>query len=219
MIKRSFVYLMLATTVNGCSTVDFSGLDAKSEFSCKAPQGVSCKSVSGIYANSVAGSLPAQKVNEDEPQKNTDKKSVSGNTTYDQYDKSESLVAKMKVPSSGTPYRSQDTIMRVWIAPWQDTDDRLHDQHYIYTTIKSGSWLIEANRKRIKDEYKSVKPLKQQRQEVDDSDTDHQPSSQLERKSRTSTNGIQAQQQAQKFVMDAVNKNQFQAETQDGNVQ
>lgn len=219
MNKQSIIGVVMASALSACSTVDFSGLDAKSEFSCKAPQGVSCKSVSGIYANSVAGSLPAQKVNEDDPQKNNDKKNTSGNQAYDQYEKSESLVAKMRVPSSGTPYRSQDTILRVWIAPWTDTDDRLHDQHFIYTTIKSGSWLIEANRKRIKDEYRSVKPLKKQRPEAEESDNDHQGSTQLERKSSASARDIQAQQQAQRFVMDAVNKNQMHEDNADGNAQ
>lgn len=209
-MTRTLLIFSLVSMMSGCAVVDFSGLDAKSEFSCKAPQGVSCKSVSGIYANSILGNLPAQKVHEEESSANdTQKKgskATSGNSVYDQYEKSESLVSKMKAPHSGMAYRTQDVVLRIWIAPWEDADDRLHDQHYIYTAVKSGSWLIEANRKRIKDEYKSVKPIKKNSAEpVEDDAIEKMGTSRTTSPSAASN---AAQMNAQRFVMDAAAKAQ-----------
>ena len=47
--------------LSGCSSM--SGFDAKSEFACKAPDGILCESMSGIYANAQAKNLPGQRVN------------------------------------------------------------------------------------------------------------------------------------------------------------
>ena len=211
-MTRTLLIFSLIGVISGCALVDFSGLDAKSEFSCKAPQGVSCKSVSGIYANSILGNLPAQKVHEDEslakdPQKKGGQ-ATSGNSVYDQYEKSESLVSKMKAPHSGMAYRTQDVVLRIWIAPWEDAEDRLHDQHYIYTAVKSGSWLIEANRKRIKDEYKSVKPIKKNVGEPVEKEDDDKEKIGTSRTTSPSAASNAAQMNAQRFVMDAAAKAQ-----------
>ncbi|MDE2430828.1 MAG: TraV family lipoprotein, partial [Burkholderiales bacterium] len=56
------LYLAIAasfTVLSGCS---FSGLDAKSSFSCKAPDGVLCESMTGVYANASLNNLPSQRI-------------------------------------------------------------------------------------------------------------------------------------------------------------
>src|SRR5258706_11168999 len=49
----------LALLATGCANI--TGLDGKSSYSCKAPDGVKCDSVSGNYYNSVQNNLPSQR--------------------------------------------------------------------------------------------------------------------------------------------------------------
>jgi conjugal transfer pilus assembly protein TraV len=128
-----------ALILTGCGSM--SGLDAKTSFSCKAPDGVLCESMTGIYANAEANNLPGQRVNhkaDAEPARQAD----SGVLT--------------KPITSGTPIRTAPLVLRVWFAPWEDTDGDLHDQSYVYLTVDSGKWLIEHNRRRIRDAYRPV---------------------------------------------------------------
>ena len=129
----------------GCSNM--SGLDAKDSFSCKAPDGVLCESMTGIYANAQQNNLPGQRVthkgNESELSRAKVANPDSGVLTKPIY--------------SGMPIRSAPLVLRVWFAPWEDTDGDLHDQSYVYLPVDSGRWLIEHNRRRIQDSYRPVR--------------------------------------------------------------
>ena len=129
--------------LSGCSSM--SGFDAKSEFACKAPDGILCESMSGIYANAQAKNLPGQRVNArgEAPVALSQAKAGSNVMTKPIY--------------SGTPIRSAPRLLRVWFAPWEDTDGDLHDQSYVYLPVDSGRWLIEHNRRRIQDNYRPVR--------------------------------------------------------------
>lgn len=129
--------------LSGCSSM--SGFDAKSEFACKAPDGILCESMSGIYANAQAKNLPGQRVNArgEAPVELSQAKGGSNVMTKPIY--------------SGTPIRSAPRLLRVWFAPWEDTDGDLHDQSYVYLPVDSGRWLIEHNRRRIQDNYRPVR--------------------------------------------------------------
>lgn len=129
--------------LSGCSSM--SGFDAKSEFACKAPDGILCESMSGIYANAQAKNLPGQRVNArgEAPVELSQAKGGSNVMTKPIY--------------SGTPIRSAPRLLRVWLAPWEDTDGDLHDQSYVYLPVDSGRWLIEHNRRRIQDNYRPVR--------------------------------------------------------------
>lgn len=129
--------------LSGCSSM--SGFDAKSDFACKAPDGILCESMSGIYANAQAKNLPGQRVNArgEAPVELSQAKAGSNVMTKPIY--------------SGTPIRSAPRLLRVWFAPWEDTDGDLHDQSYVYLPVDSGRWLVEHNRRRIQDNYRPVR--------------------------------------------------------------
>lgn len=129
--------------LSGCANM--SGLDAKSDFACKAPDGILCESMSGIYANAQAKNLPGQRVN------------PRGEAPVDLSQAKVSSGVMTKPIYSGTPIRSAPRLLRVWFAPWEDTDGDLHDQSYVYLPVDSGRWLIEHNRRRIQDNYRPVR--------------------------------------------------------------
>lgn len=168
-------FIALAATgalFTGCAST-MSGLgESSSSFACKAPEGVTCKSVTGIYSNAAQHNLPAQmsKSKETTAARNEDK-SVKLNSYYDDKARGDQLaqmnpskaseLAKMPAslmttPQSGDPIRSLPLTLRIWLAPWIDADGDLHDQHYVYSTVHNGEWLIEANQSAIKDKYKAV---------------------------------------------------------------
>ncbi len=128
----------------GCGS--FSGLDASTQFACKAPDGILCESMSGIYANAVAQNLPGQRGHRDPA--NNPPVAVAASAP----------AALPRALSSGAPIRSPARVLRIWIAPWEDSDGDLHDQSYVYLTVDTGRWVIEHNRRRIQDTYRPVRP-------------------------------------------------------------
>ena len=126
---------------------NLSGLDAKNSFACKAPDGVLCESMTGIYTNAQAHNLPGQRVTHGHAQTEASHAQVAA---------SASGVLTRSI-YSGTPIRSAPLVLRVWFAPWEDTDGDLHDQSYVYLPVNNGKWLIEHNRRRIQDAYRPVR--------------------------------------------------------------
>lgn len=133
------IALMLPTVLVGCAST-MTGLDGGSQFSCKAPDGVTCSSLSGVYANAVANNLPALR------------KNGKGESTDKVETKQSDITGR--APVSGDPIRTQPKVLRVWIAPWEDTDGDLHDQSFIYVMTDPGRWKIEHHQKRIIDRYR-----------------------------------------------------------------
>jgi conjugal transfer pilus assembly protein TraV len=137
------VVTLAVMALSACSSM--SGYDAKSSFACKAPDGILCESMSGIYANARAYNLPGQRVNGRSVAEAEPSRANAGGAV------------KTRPIESGTPIRSAPRVLRVWFAPWEDSDGDLHDQSYVYLPVDSGRWLIEHNRRRIQDSYRPVR--------------------------------------------------------------
>lgn len=160
---------LAASSLAGCA--NYSGLDADSNFACKAPDGVTCMSVSGIYANAKASNLPGQRkrdegsTGEKGHQPKAEERPVQHN-----YNSPEMNLAKavggekaspksMSAQNSGSPLRTPERILRVWLAPFEDQEGDLHDQKYFYVTVTPGAWTIEANRVNIRSKFQQIYPL------------------------------------------------------------
>lgn len=137
--------VLASVVLAGCGSM--TGLDAKDKFSCAAPDGILCESMSGIYANAQQNNLPGQQVN---------RKGDTGKLSRAKVNDQENGVLTKPI-YSGTPIRSAPLVLRVWFAPWEDTDGDLHDQSYVYLPVDNGRWLIEHNRRRIQDAYRPVR--------------------------------------------------------------
>jgi conjugal transfer pilus assembly protein TraV len=129
------------TVLSGCSSL--SGLDAKDAFTCKATGGVSCESMTHIYNRTQAGTLPAQ-------QTQPAAKAVEAQSSYRSREAPALLGTTM---TSGQPLRSQQQVVRLWIAPWIDVDGDLHDASYVYMSVGQSRWLIEHTRQQIMTSY------------------------------------------------------------------
>lgn len=145
-LRKNVLAVVASLGISGCMSM--SGYDASSQFACKAPDVVLCESMSGIYANAEAHNLPGQRGHRAVPAR--DVRPTASNTQYQ---------AVMTTPIySGTPIRSAPKVLRVWFAPWEDSDGDLHDQSYLYLPVDGGRWLIEHNRRRIREAYQPVRP-------------------------------------------------------------
>lgn len=132
----------------GCAST-LSGLGGNDKYACKAPDGVLCTSVAGVYSNSVQNNLPSQRL-EKPPASPATKSTPPGRT-----------VPSAMPAGDGTALRSTPRILRVWIAPWEDTDGDLHEQSFLYVVVDSGRWLIEHKRSAIRNEFAPITPPRQ----------------------------------------------------------
>ena len=132
--------LLLALT--GCAGM-MSGLDGQGKFSCKAPDGISCASLSGVYANAVQNNLPGQR---------TTAEAAKGQQPLQKITR--------QTPSSGEPIHSAQQVRRVWLAPWEDDEEVLHDQSYFYLVVDPGQWQVEYSRRKASEAYRPVAPPK-----------------------------------------------------------
>lgn len=150
----------------GCGSM--SGLDASSNFSCKAAPGVTCQSISGVHQNAIAGNLPFQKqgdasINANAPDsKSSDEHKPATYGTVKYEDKAKMSPRDMVATSSGMPVRQPPLVLRVWMAPYEDEAGDLYDQSYFYAMVHSGRWMIEANRSSISNQFRPIYPLNRQ---------------------------------------------------------
>ena len=143
--------LAAITTLGGCAA-NLSGVGGETTFKCKAPDGVQCQSVSGTYANARVGNLPSQQ----SPGAST---VLAPGLTATSLALAPSALSPSRIRDAAAfgAIRSDPTIIRIWIAPWEDADGDLMDQTYVYMPLDTGHWLIEHNRQRIKREFAPVR--------------------------------------------------------------
>jgi conjugal transfer pilus assembly protein TraV len=108
-------------------------------------------SATGVYTNSLADNLPSQhsvaSSSEDTPASSTSSSSAGSK---------DSIIRRAQIPGTGTAIRSAPRVLRLWVAPWEDSDGDLHDQFYVYLTIDPGRWVIEHQRSKIQNQYSTT---------------------------------------------------------------
>ena len=132
LIITPFIVLFLVT---GCT----------SKFACQETiDGVQCKNLGAVYNQRVLGEGEAQTATSVYDKKVIGQKKESGVTK----NPSELSEAEKVVRNLGTdkirPLRIPPTIVKIWIAPWEDSDGDLHKPGDVYCEIseKRGRWLF-----------------------------------------------------------------------------
>jgi len=142
--------LGLMGSFSGCSNL--SGLGGSAEMTCAAPPGMPCQSVSGVHANASAGTLPSQRGVSAPPPADATAAQAAPAAGQPQTRMTPLLAAGDDGAALGA-IRSDPTLIRIWIAPWEDTDGDLHSDSYLYLQVDSGRWLIEHNRERVRRQF------------------------------------------------------------------
>jgi conjugal transfer pilus assembly protein TraV len=157
--------------LSGCAS-NLSGVGGTPTYACKAPAGAQCTSVSGVYANAGQGArqllgsdapravgsgalatpvadatshgpvvrsgagAPAPKASAVETRPAP--APASGATTV------APTAPSGAVPAQSTAaLRTAPRVLRLWIAPWEDSDGDLHEASTVHVLIDHGRWLIE----------------------------------------------------------------------------
>jgi conjugal transfer pilus assembly protein TraV len=120
--------------LSGCAST-LSGVGGTATYACQAPVGAQCTSVSGVYAN--AGQGARQLLGSQQP-RSVASGALGGAPT--------ASIITTPVPSSAVApaaLRTAPRVLRLWIAPWEDSDGDLHEASTVHVLIDHGRWLIE----------------------------------------------------------------------------
>jgi len=91
------------------------GCSAK--YGCPAPDGVTCKSMTEVYH--AAGEV-GKSMGKEAPEK----------------------YIKPEVLAGPVPIRKAPKVIRIWLAPWVDEDEDLHQPGYIYAELQTRKWAM-----------------------------------------------------------------------------
>lgn len=149
--------VLLALLQAGCSSL--SGLSGSSSYACKAPEGVACDSVSGTYANAVKNNLPSQQGRGIEWAPPTrDRQTPATQGAASTRAASTPAPATLGLPPTPVTLRSAPRVLRLWFKPWEDADNDLYDQGYVYVQVDPGRWQVEHVQRQVRESYAPLKP-------------------------------------------------------------
>ncbi len=143
--------------LNGCSSL--TGLGGTSSLSCPRPDGTTCKPITEVYqdkpGNTQSASVAITSSSTIDDSMVTKKPPVSIAMART------SSVADSANKASG-PLRTPPRVLRVWIAPFEDSDGDLYEDMRVYLHLDAGRWTIEHQRDRATRAYTPIKaPTKQ----------------------------------------------------------
>ena len=154
-MKRAVLILLPA--LSACANM--AGLDGKSEFACRAPDGVVCTSVSGVYANTLVGTLPARQADYPQGVAPESAAEIQQKGQVDTPRPYGAMPPAGTAPAAGTPLLSAPRVLRLWLAPWVDEDGDLHDQAYLYVMWHRGEWQLGHTEAVIRWQFAPIAPI------------------------------------------------------------
>jgi conjugal transfer pilus assembly protein TraV len=159
---RHLIPCLLLPTLVGCAG-SLSGLDGSKRLSCPVGEGVTCKPMSQVYEESAqpaeiddaegqtveATPLPPRGAVETHTERVIEAVAVEATPLPPR--------GAVHVPPSAEnvpiPLRTRPSVMRIWIAPWEDADGDLHEGAWIAMRLDDGRWNIDHVRERIREGY------------------------------------------------------------------
>jgi conjugal transfer pilus assembly protein TraV len=153
--------LIAAFALSGCAS-SLSGVGGTQNYACKAPEGALCTSISGVFANSAQGTLrptpiPANKSPAAPPAASSAAALATASGTYSAASVAPSRSTTESVPDRPV-MRANARVLRVWIAPWEDSDGDLHEEALVHVLVDTGRWLIGHVRPASRNRMESVAP-------------------------------------------------------------
>lgn len=99
-------------------------LSYSSDYGCKGyPEGVNCQSVSSVYDMDPERAATVPRAGNG---------GSSGTPSQ--------LHLSSEGPTLGRPVVTPPEVLRVWITPWRDVDNRLHEGSYVYVLVKEADF-------------------------------------------------------------------------------
>jgi len=121
----NLIILLQTILLTACSSLN-------SSFDCPMKPGVRCENLDQVNAQVDHGELGASNIN-------TTSQHPSVQDMMN--DKSPSSYKEVGYLQKGEPLRYDETVMRVWIAPYEDLSGNYHQESDIYSVVKPGHWI------------------------------------------------------------------------------
>ena len=126
--------LISVLTLTGCAEMN-------SDFTCPMTNGMQCKRIDQV--NTMVDTGDIDTTGQDAP---TSSPSSGSAVTVSQDAKVSPANFIYPYPKDGEavpgqPLRYGESVMRLWIAPYEDTQDNYHTPSIVYTVVKSGHWI------------------------------------------------------------------------------
>lgn len=129
------------TLVAGCSSLNI----GKNDYSCPGmPDGVQCMAARDVYASTNNGEVPRPSKQEDSKTE-TATENGKGKESSSIPEKRDVVVDNFvapRLPDRPIPVRTPAQVMRIWVAPWEDTNGDLIVPGYVYTEIEPRKWVF-----------------------------------------------------------------------------
>lgn len=135
----------------GCAS-SLTGIGGTEQYGCRAPAGSQCLSVSGVYGNAGQGArqmLGRTTAIQDQPPTPRHAQAALAHTP--------APIATVPIQATA-PLRSAPRVLRLWIAPWEDSDGDLHEASTVNVLIDHGRWLLERVRPAPRSPFLGVAP-------------------------------------------------------------
>lgn len=117
----------------------------KDEYSCPGmPTGVQCMSARDVYAATNDGKVP-RSMSPDEVEAKANANGGSLDTSGDSSGSGDAVIDNYvapRLPDRPIPIRTPAQVMRIWVAPWEDTNGDLIVTGFVYTEIEPRRWVI-----------------------------------------------------------------------------
>ncbi|HHG0224246.1 TPA: type IV conjugative transfer system lipoprotein TraV [Escherichia coli] len=138
MLGMGVVLLVLS----GCSSFNI-GSD---EYGCPGmPSGVQCMSARDVYSATNDGNVPRPMKPEEVKAKAEADGGGSSDVSVSSSNSGDSVIDNYvapRLPDRPIPIRTPAQVMRIWVAPWEDTNGDLIVTGYVYTEIEPRRWVI-----------------------------------------------------------------------------
>lgn len=103
--------LPLIIAISGCAQLN-------SQFDCPMKPGIRCESLDQVNARVDRGEIG-----------------------YDDLETVNSYKTNMDIPTTDVPNRVNESVLRVWIAPFEDDHSNYHEESIVYTISQPGRWV------------------------------------------------------------------------------
>jgi conjugal transfer pilus assembly protein TraV len=122
-MKNILVTIGVTILLSGCSSIN-------SQFDCSMKPGIRCESIDSVNERvdrgEIGGASSASSL-------------ITSSTQSISY--KDAVYSKINFYKNGEPLRYGETVMRVWVAPFEDKEGNYHQESDIYTITKPGSWV------------------------------------------------------------------------------
>ncbi|MCD8525497.1 MAG: type IV conjugative transfer system lipoprotein TraV [Gammaproteobacteria bacterium] len=131
-LKITVLLSVLSLGLTGCAEMN-------SDFTCPMTNGMQCKRIDQVNGMVDQGAIDT--TGQDAPTSSA-QTTGSGITPDGNVANAQFIYPYPKDAEAvpGQPLRYGESVMRLWIAPYEDTQDNYHAPSIVYTVVKSGHW-------------------------------------------------------------------------------